>query len=1130
MKSVYYAFKYVLLLISLIAWPFAGKGQVVPDAGAVECFLVGTGGVMTDPGGAGGSDSPGSPGNYPNCDCITTTTLCPVDDTPLTLDFYSFNVGVAFDWLVILDGDNPNNEQYPYSVLDDPGNAALQLFNNSNGQAGYGGADHYGSGAEIGVGSLLQMGSTSYTATNATGCLTLVFRASGTVDKAGWEASLSTAGGAGHPGDDVSCDVSISCFPPGNPYVFNVTPSSAEVSWNTVSGATAYLVEFGPAGFVPGTGVFASTTDNSFLLDGLSENSYYDVYVYTDCGGGDVSIPVGPLNFNTPWINPPAVCSYTLELYDSFGDGWNGAQLEVNINGDVQTYTLLNGNFGSFSLDVLDGVPIIMNYSSGFFESEVSYTLFDSDGNPVFSDGPLPTVGEVYNAPAFCPACPAVSINSIEVTDVTTNSATISWNDNGVAEQYVVEYGPTGFPQGFGQMVTTSANSVTLTGLNSFLSYEFYISADCGEDGNSAVVGPFNFQTESGNTGGDVCTYTLQFHDSFGDGWNGAYLTIEQNGVSTDYTFTSGSDISYQVDLISNLPVIISYSPGFFESEVTYEILDPDGNIIYEDGPFPTTGVVFQFIACPTCLGPTNFHVVDVNADNALLAWEEAAESGEYTLEYGPIGFTLGTGTSTVLSAASSMQLSGLEENTYYEVYLSYTCSSGEVGTRLGPLLIHTLWYNDVGISAVLSPTDTSCVLGAAETVTVGMHNYGQNPQSLIPFFYAVNGVQAPIPFPTDGFYTGVISNDSTEVIDFETMFDFSSPGYYLLQAWTELPEDSNLPNDTFTMELVTADALPLVEDFESGVLAEGWSTSSFNPVYPPNSHNNPTSVFGVNLYSFSNSAFLETNRVGPLGPNETLTFEYRYVNWFNGTIATDLGPNDKLEVLISTDCGVSWIPVYTIDQSNHTPTTDFTEVSIDLGIFAGQAIDVRFEATWGSGDYWLDLDNINVTGCPQSFILSANIQDATGDDENGSISLNQVLGTPPFTYIWSNSMIGPSITNLPAGDYTVTVTDANGCQEVAIYTVQSVVSTQTPDFIRRLSLAPNPTNGRAVLDILLQQPADLQVDVFSALGQPAGHYEQAGALQFRQEIDLSNYPAGMYYLRIQTAENTHLAKLLLTK
>ena len=1138
MKSVYSLrlFKRVpAYLWAFLLLPFSALAQVTPEAGTVECFLVGSGGLFVDQGGQGGSsDSQGAPGNYDNCDCVTTTTLCPVDGSALTVDFTAFGVGAAFDWLVILDGDNPDGETYPYSILADPGNAALQLFNNSNGSSAYGGADNYGAGLQQGVGNLLQMDVTSYTASNATGCLTFVFRASGTLDNLGWEAALSTADGAGHPGDDISCDVNISCFPVGNPYVFNITPGGAEVSWNEVAGAEAYIVEYGPAGFVPGNGIFVSTTETGFTLENLEEYTAYDVYIYTDCGNGELSLPAGPLNFQTPWLNPPTTCTYSLDLFDSFGDGWNGAMLEVNVDGDVQTFTISDGTYASYTFDVLDGVPIILTYTSGFYESEVSYVMYDSDGNPVFSDGPFPATGEVYNSPAVCPACPGISPTGVTVSNITESTADISWTDNGAAQQYVVEYGPAGFPQGIGLTMTTTSPSVTLTGLNSFLNYEFYIYADCGADGTSSVAGPFSFQTMSSGGGGATCTYTLQLHDSFGDGWNGAFLTVEQNGVATDYTIDfsgNGSDETYMVDLISNLPVTISYSPGFFESEVTFEILDPDGNIIYEDGPFPQTGVILEFLACPSCAGPTNFHVEDVNADNATFAWDVAQDAGEYVLEYGTFGFTLGTGTAMTLTDATSATITGLEENTYYDVYLSYTCDDGEQGARLGPILIHTRWFNDVGISGIFSPTEADCNLSAAEQVVVGIHNYGQNPQSLIDFFYAVNGQKAPIPYPTDGFFTGVVSNDSTEVVPFETLYDLSEPGYYLIEAWTALETDSNLPNDTFRVELITAAPLPLVEDFESGALDADWSTSAFNPIYAPNSHNNPTWVCGVNLYSFNNTFFLQTNRVGSLGPSEELSFEYRYVDWFAGTNATILGPDDKLEVQISTDCEASWTTVYTIDASNHTPTADFTEVSIDLSPFAGQAITVRFQATWGSGDYWLDLDNINVTGCPSSFILSANVQDeSSAGAADGSISVSPTIGTAPFTYVWSNNAIGPLNDNLSAGTYSVTVTDANGCQEVAAYEVGVGTAVQTPDFIQRLLVAPNPTAGRAVVELSLYEPASVELDVFTALAQPIAHYEPGQGKQFRQELDLSEQPPGMYYLRIRAGEQVYMAKLLLAK
>jgi len=46
----------------------------------------------------------------------------------------------------------------------------------------------------------------------------------------------------------------------------------------------------------------------------------------------------------------------------------------------------------------------------------------------------------------------------------------------------------------------------------------------------------------------------------------------------------------------------------------------------------------------------------------------------------------------------------------------------------------------------------------------------------------------------------------------------------------------------------------------------------------------------------------------------------------------------------------------------------------------------------------------------------------------DGSITLTTTGGNPPFTYLWSNLSTTPSVTNLVAGTYTVTVVDAMGC------------------------------------------------------------------------------------------------------
>ncbi len=49
----------------------------------------------------------------------------------------------------------------------------------------------------------------------------------------------------------------------------------------------------------------------------------------------------------------------------------------------------------------------------------------------------------------------------------------------------------------------------------------------------------------------------------------------------------------------------------------------------------------------------------------------------------------------------------------------------------------------------------------------------------------------------------------------------------------------------------------------------------------------------------------------------------------------------------------------------------------------------------------------------------------------NGSINITPSGGTAPYTYLWSNGQTSEDITNLVAGNYTVTVTDSKGCTGV---------------------------------------------------------------------------------------------------
>ena len=82
-------------------------------------------------------------------------------------------------------------------------------------------------------------------------------------------------------------------------------------------------------------------------------------------------------------------------------------------------------------------------------------------------------------------------------------------------------------------------------------------------------------------------TWTIEMTDLFGDGWDGAFVTFEIDGVPTNYTFTSGSAATFNVDVPSGANLVISYTSGVFEEEHIYTIETPDGDVRGPFGPNP---------------------------------------------------------------------------------------------------------------------------------------------------------------------------------------------------------------------------------------------------------------------------------------------------------------------------------------------------------------------------------------------------------------------------------------------------------------------------------------------------------------------------------------------------------------
>ncbi len=102
--------------------------------------------------------------------------------------------------------------------------------------------------------------------------------------------------------------------------------------------------------------------------------------------------------------------------------------------------------------------------------------------------------------------------------------------------------------------------------------------------------------------------------------------------------------------------------------------------------------------------------------------------------------------------------------------------------------------------------------------------------------------------------------------------------------------------------------------------------------------------------------------------------------------------------------------------------------------------------------------------------------------------------GTPPYSYFWDNSAATKQIKNIPAGAYTVTVSDANGCTGSATTTIHEPDSDLT---VNKLTVHANclagsygqvtalPSGGTSPYAFQWNQGATTQ----TVTGMPAGQY-----------------------------------------
>lgn len=137
--------------------------------------------------------------------------------------------------------------------------------------------------------------------------------------------------------------------------------------------------------------------------------------------------------------------------------------------------------------------------------------------------------------------------------------------------------------------------------------------------------------------------------------------------------------------------------------------------------------------------------------------------------------------------------------------------------------------------------------------------------------------------------------------------------------------------------------------------------------------------------------------------------------------------------------------PPYTYSWSNGTNSEDLEDVA------AG-----TYDVTVTDANGCVLLSDDYIIGEPDPISMDdIVVDDATCFEGNdGAISITAIGGTSPYTFTWSNGQSGSAINDLTAGNYSVTVTDVNGC----IFVSPAIVVEQ-PDMIALSDVAVTDNN-----------------------------------------------------------------------
>ncbi len=222
---------------------------------------------------------------------------------------------------------------------------------------------------------------------------------------------------------------------------------------------------------------------------------------------------------------------------------------------------------------------------------------------------------------------------------------------------------------------------------------------------------------------------------------------------------------------------------------------------------------------------------------------------------------------------------------------------------------------------------------------------------------------------------------------------------------------------------------------------------------------------------------------------------------------------NDKLYFNASTD-------MFGEEIWEYDASTGITQVLTD--IWPGPSTSMPSYLTLFNDKLYFSADNgvkgteiWSLASCLNAFLTTTPELD---NNEDGSIDLTVVGGTPPYTYNWDNGAITEDLMGLEMGEYSVTISDSTGCLSVLTARVDFVSGVEDLENVA-MKTWPNPSTGP--IHFSWSYPEPVEWKIYDALGRLQAQLPYHKEVQ-QGQFSLEQLPSGWYYFQLWS-EGKHL-------